>query len=165
MIWRTFYVLLVDLRIYDVWSKASFCNYITQLSANDWHAQIPNPILVKYFTKVLYDLNNIQTGFWAAQYIHNWSIQPVNQDYDLASPNSYVVCVNFTLERRDLWKLFTAVLFFARNLLRGNCQGNIFYIFFWCLVAYGLNRGLTSNKLTQYILDYGDFNGYRYYCN
>ena len=34
-------------------------------------------------------------------YIYNWSLQP-SQDYDLASHNTHVVCVNFILEWRDL---------------------------------------------------------------
>ena len=28
-------------------------------------------------------------------YIHNWSLQPFSQDYDLISHTIYVVCVNF----------------------------------------------------------------------
>ena len=31
-------------------------------------------------------------------YIHNWSLQPFSQDYDLASHTTYVVCVNFMHE-------------------------------------------------------------------
>ena len=27
-------------------------------------------------------------------YIHNWSLQPFNQDYDLVSHTAYVVCIN-----------------------------------------------------------------------
>ena len=32
-----------------------------------------------------------------------------------------------------------------------------FFSLFWCLTC-GLNSDLTSNKLTHYLLDYGDFN-------
>ena len=27
--------------------------------------------------------------------VHNWSLQPISQDYDLASRTTYVVCINF----------------------------------------------------------------------
>ena len=30
-------------------------------------------------------------------YIHNWSLQPFSQDYDLVSYTTYVVCVNFLI--------------------------------------------------------------------
>ena len=64
-------------------------------------------------------------------YIHNWSLQPFRQDYDLVSHTTNVVCVNFIHEWRDLQfkvdserqifkKHFMALLFtlrvFARNL-------------------------------------------------
>ena len=45
---------------------------------------------------------------------------------------------------------------FAGNLLRQNRRRNTFCILFWCL-AWGLKPGLTSNKPTHYLLDYGDF--------
>ena len=52
-------------------------------------------------------------------------------------------------------KLFIAILFtlrvFARNLLRESRWRSIFIFSFWCL-----NSGLTSNKPTDYLLDYGD---------
>ena len=35
-------------------------------------------------------------------YIHNWPLQPFSQYYDLASYASYIVCVNFVPEWRDL---------------------------------------------------------------
>ena len=35
-------------------------------------------------------------------YIRNWSLQPFSQDSDLASHTTYVVCVNFIHEWRDL---------------------------------------------------------------
>ena len=39
-------------------------------------------------------------------YIHNWSLQPFGQDYDLASNITSVVCFNFIHERWELqvWK-------------------------------------------------------------
>ena len=35
-------------------------------------------------------------------YIHNWSLKPFSQDYDLASHTTYVVCVNFIHKWRDI---------------------------------------------------------------
>ena len=35
-------------------------------------------------------------------YIYNWSLQPLSQDYDLTSHTTYVVCVNFIHEWRQL---------------------------------------------------------------
>ena len=35
-------------------------------------------------------------------YIHNWPLQPISQNYGLASHTTDVVCVNFTREWRDL---------------------------------------------------------------
>ena len=72
---------------------------------------------------------------------------------DLVSNTTYIVCVNFIYNGRDLqfkvkselqifWETFHSNLFtfriFARNLLRGNRRRNIFCILFWCL---GLNPG------------------------
>ena len=33
-------------------------------------------------------------------YIHNWSLKPFSQDYDLASHTTHIVCVNFIHEWR-----------------------------------------------------------------
>ena len=35
-------------------------------------------------------------------YIHNWPLQPFNQDYGLASHTTHVVCINFIRDLRDL---------------------------------------------------------------
>ena len=44
---------------------------------------------------------------WWMLYIHNWSLQPFSQHYDLASHTIYVVCINFIhysdSERRKIW--------------------------------------------------------------
>ena len=89
---------------------------------------------------------------------------------DLVSHTTYVVCVNFlyiiggtyslkSTPNDRFEKLFMAILFilrvFARNLLRGNRQRNIFRISFWCL-AWDSNRGFSSNKSTHHLLDHGD---------
>ena len=36
------------------------------------------------------------------RYIHNWSLQSLSQDYSLASHTTYVVCIHFIPEWRDL---------------------------------------------------------------
>ena len=106
-------------------------------------------------------------------YIHNWSLQPFSQDYDLVSHTPYVVCVNFKYEGRDLrckvdseWqifeKVFTAILLtfrvFDRNLQRGSRRRIIFHISFcWKYLTWGLICGLKSNNPTHYLLDYGNF--------
>ena len=43
-------------------------------------------------------------------YIHNWPLQPFSQDYGLASHTTYVVCVNFIREWRDLQSNFDSEL-------------------------------------------------------
>ena len=56
---------------------------------------------------------------------------------------------------RFLRSFFMAV--FARNLLRWNRRGNIFFhISFWCLTC-DMKSGFTSNKPIHYLLDHGDF--------
>ena len=84
------------------------------------------------------------------------------------------MCINFIYNWQDLQfkedsehytfeKLFMAILFtlrvFARNLLRESSRINIFIFSFWCLTC-DLNSGLTSNKPTHYLLDYGDCHYY-----
>ena len=89
------------------------------------------------------------------------------------------MCVNFVYyERRDqkfkvnserqiFEKLFMAILFtlrfFSRNLLKGSRQRNIFTFSFWWL-TWDSKRGLTSNKLTHYFLEYSAFNMYIHIC-
>ena len=58
--------------------------------------------------------------------------------------------------RNFSWQFLFTLRVFARNLLRGNRQRNIFRILFWCL-AWGSNPGFSSNKSRHYLLDHGDF--------
>ena len=103
-------------------------------------------------------------------YIHNWSLQPFSQVYNLYSHRTYVVCVNFMHGWRDLQfiidserqifeRLFMAILFtprvFTRNLLRRSRQRNIFIFSFWCLTWY-LNSDLMPNNPKHYLLDFDD---------
>ena len=91
---------------------------------------------------------------------------------DLTSHTTYVVCVYFIHEWRDLqfqidserqiflrnfsWQFVFTLRVFARNLLRGHRRRNTFRILFWCL-AWGSNPGFTSNKPTHFLLDHGNF--------
>ena len=102
--------------------------------------------------------------------MHNSSLQPFAQDYDLASHTTNAMCVNFVhewgnlqfkvdSERHVFEKIFMAILFtlriFARNLLRGSWQR--IFIFFRFDVWPGIwTRALhESNKLTHCLLDFG----------
>ena len=86
------------------------------------------------------------------------------------------VCVNLKHVWRDLLlkvdserqifvKFFKAILInrrvFVRYLIRSGGRRNIFS-YYWRCLTWGSNRGLTSNKPTHFILDYGDFNIYIY---
>ena len=86
-------------------------------------------------------------------------IQPFSQDYGLASHATHVVCVNFI--RNRTYNFFTASLFTLRGFAK-KCWEEIaekicffFQISFWCL-TWDMNQGFTFNKLTHYLLDYGD---------
>ena len=79
--------------------------------------------------------------------IHNWPLQLFSQDYSQAS---HIYMIMSTPNDRFLKNLFMAILFREtrwRNIL--------FLVSFWRLV-WGLNRGLTTNKPTHSLLDYGD---------
>ena len=100
-------------------------------------------------------------------YIHNSPLPTFSQDYGLASYTTYVVCVNFMPEWRNLQfngrflrNFFMAGLFtlraFARNLLRGSPRRNIFFFFFFDDWPGIRTQAFASNKPTQYILDHGD---------
>ena len=106
----------------------------------------------------------------ACPHIHNWSLPPFSQYYNLPFHTTYIVCVNFIYERLNLplkstpndrflknfsWQFPFTFRVFAKNPLRGSCRRNIFIFSFWCLIQ-GLNSGLTSNQPTNYLLDYYD---------
>ena len=121
-------------------------------------------IFLKRSKFVLFD----QNGIFDLIYIRNWSLQPFSQAYDLASPLMLCVLILYmsgwtynlksTPNDRFLWSFFMAILFklkvFVRSLLRGNRRRNIFIFSFWWLTS----SGLTSNKPTHYLPDYGVFN-------
>ena len=102
--------------------------------------------------------------------MHNWSLPSFSQDYELASPTTYVVCDNFINELRGqqfevdselqtFGRLFMAILF----TLRVFCQKSVErkspkkYLHTFLCLACGLNSGLTPYKPSRYLLDYGDF--------
>ena len=93
-------------------------------------------------------------------YIHNWwRLQPFSQDYDLTSHITYVVCVHFIHEWRDLQfkfdykrqifeKLFMAFLFalsFCQKSAESNWPKKHFHIFVLMIISQ------------HYLLDYGNF--------
>ena len=106
-------------------------------------------------------------------HIHNWLLQPFSQDYSLVSHTTHVVCLNFIREWRDLQfnvdfeqqifeKLFQSRIYLPSECLSEICWEEIaeeifvFHISFWWL-TWNMNPGLTSNKPTHYLLDYGYF--------
>ena len=66
----------------------------------------------------------------------------------------------------DFWESFSWQFYFysqniiARNLLSGSWRKNNFSFCGLCL-SWGLNSGLSSNKLIHYLLDYNDWQMYR----
>ena len=48
-------------------------------------------------------------------YIHNWSLQPFSQDYDLAFHTTYIVCVNFILDLQ--FKVFSEGQSFKKKFM------------------------------------------------
>ena len=147
-----------------------------------WVFWVPNTVIlfINVSTKLKMDFIRKDDFFWQNcavsrwlqfitfihTYLHNWSLQPFSQVYDQASHITYVVCVNFIYEWRNLQfkvdteqqiieKLFNRnFLYSQRNLLRESWARNILIFFFWCQ-SWDLKAGLTSNKPTHYILDYG----------
>ena len=105
-------------------------------------------------------------------YLHNWSLQPFSQDYNIASHTTYVLWVNFIHEwgnlqfkvDRFLRSFFMAIWFtlrvFARTLLRVSRRRNIFVFSVWCL-SWDLNSSRTFNKPIHHLLDYGDWKNIR----
>ena len=57
-------------------------------------------------------------------YSHNWSLQPFNQDYGLASHTTYVVCITFIRECRDLQLNVNS----ERQLFEKLFNGNILFL-------------------------------------
>ena len=80
-----------------------------------------------------------------------------------ASHTTYVVCVNFMRERRDLkFKVdiernFIYSQSFARNLLKRSRRRNIFLYFIFDDWPGIRTQAFGSNKPTHYVLDHGDF--------
>ena len=79
-------------------------------------------------------------------YIHNWSLQPLSQDYDLASHITFIECVNFLHEWRDLQfkvdyerqifeKLFMAICNYSQSFCQKSVEFSASFLkshfFFW----------------------------------
>ena len=78
--------------------------------------------------------------------IHNWPLQSFSQIYDVASHTTHVVYVHFIREWQDLeFKVDSERQIFECR------HRNIFSCLTW-----GFNSGLTYNKPTHYLLDYGN---------
>ena len=100
--------------------------------------------------------------------IHNWLIQPFSQYYDLDSHTIHVLIVSInrctyslkTIPNDSFLRKFTLQFYLLSEFLPKICWEEIneeifFFFLFWCLNR-DLNRGLTSNKPTHYLRDYGD---------
>ena len=94
--------------------------------------------------------------------ITTWLLTPLMLYVLILSINFATHTLKTTLNDRFFWKTFHRNFYLlsrvlARNLLRWNRQRNIFHISIWsrCCLAWGLSHGLTSNKPTQYVLNYG----------
>ena len=87
---------------------------------------------------------------------HKRSLQPFNQDYNLASYNIYVICTNFIYEWcGQHFKVSLSLQFYQLSaLLAKICWVKVAEEIFWCCWNWGFNLGLTSNKPTHYLLDY-----------
>ena len=91
-------------------------------------------------------------------HIHNWSLHPFSQDYELSSHTTYVVCVNLIHSQRDLqfkveserqifWETFHAKFIYSPNFCQKSAERKSRKKYFY----------FTSNRPTHYQLDYGDF--------
>ena len=149
---------------------------ITILSLNSqyWTA------FIKYFIPFLYkktyrinftNLTNKLNYQW--RHYNQWWHYIITLQSGLYHYTTYVENVHFIHEWWDLqlkvdskreifWETFHGNLMFkhrvfAINLPRRSQRQNIFFFIFsfWCL-TWSLKRGLTSNKPTHYLWDYGD---------
>ena len=65
---------------------------------------------------------------WMIPNIHNWPLQPFSHDYDLSAHTTYVVCVNFKNEWRDLqfivdsWEAFQCNFIFCQIFCQNSAE-------------------------------------------
>ena len=97
-------------------------------------------------------------------YLLNWLFQHFSQAYDLVSHSTYVACLKFIHNLRDIQhkvdfkrlifeELFTE-FYSLSEFLTEDCWWNIFPYFF----SFEMSQlGLPSNQLTYYLLDHVDF--------
>ena len=55
-------------------------------------------------------------------YIHNWSLQPFSQVYNLYSHRTYVVCVNFMHGWRDFWEAFHGNFIYSESFYQKSTE-------------------------------------------
>ena len=115
--------------------------------------------------KIVYQIKHQKRRIIWITYInmHNWSLHLVNQDYGIISYATYVVCITFKCEWRDLQ-------------FKVHCERQIFETFFRAIIfifyllsellpeifgeevirclSRSLNRVFISNKTAYYLLDY-----------
>ena len=92
--------------------------------------------LISYF--LTWQLSNIKIVA-IHTYIHNWSLQHFSHDYKLASYNTYVVCVHFIHEWRDLqfevefaWQIYLFIrrVFPQKSAARNSPKKYFFFSYF-----------------------------------
>ena len=114
----------------------------------------------------------VRKGTYIHTNIHNWPLQPFSQDYGLASHTTFVVCVNFIREWRDLQFNVDSERQIFEKLFRGRfiysqsfCQKSAaerkspkkYFSYFVFDNWPGIrNQAFASNKPTHYLLDHDD---------
>ena len=89
--------------------------------------------------------HNTTITFNGETYLAMIIIAHYSQDYDVAFHTTYVVCINFMHEWRDLeFKVDSERQIFEKHFIA------IFIFSFWYL-TWGLNSGFTSNEPTKII--------------
>ena len=127
-----------------------------------WRTRFLNEMLL--FSKFSYKLQHVTF----LDNIHNWSLQPLSQDYGLASHTTHVVCVNFIRGWLDLQFNVDS----ERQIFEKFCHGRFIYShksaermspkkYFWYFIFYdwpGIRtQAFESDKPTHYLLEQGVF--------
>ena len=140
--------------LHESYKKSFFSKLITYSYIYNWSLQTfsHNYNLVKQVTYVVCLLILYMSG-----HISGLGCVPRTHVYQL-DHDKFNLQFKIESEQQILVELFMVVLFtpgvFARNVRRRSRLRNISSFWFQ---TYDLNRGLTSNKSTLYLLDYGDY--------
>ena len=97
-------------------------------------------------------------------YIHNWTLQPISQDY-WPSFSHHLCCVFsfYTSERKIFWEAFHGSFFliysqsFCQKSAEKKSPKKYFFLFCFDVWLGGSNPGYSSIKPRHYLLDHGDF--------